>query len=453
MASCDCGKWPARVQRLPDGVGMGGVFVIEPWMFAPRAAPGSAWPPALRGAEWARLFGDVCWRSEAHLTRLLVERVGAAACLASFREHWSLYLHPRAALGTLRGHGIRRLRIPVPWQMFAPREEGFTFEGGFVADPFAHEEAAFVLCPPDQFLTPWLRAAAEEGSQVLLDLHTLPGQTGPAYRALSWPLAVGCMAQPAQRRWLRAYVAILERCVAYVRELPPALRRAVVGIMPSQSGMQMDAEAYAVPSYPGEHSVALICTHMYDAALPLILSLRTQTFDMPAIYAGVDRALSQRQVGEYLRRAARWLLARGVASQCKLKRARHLYALNWHAPFVFPSPENIARSIQKIFSSPDPQDAALWSDCCCDWASPPPRSEIFTHRAQEVSMPLDRWKVLLFRALVDTFKQLGVENYYWCWDLPDACSRHPDLPWQHRTFWSLKCVLDAGTDSRAERPP
>jgi hypothetical protein len=442
MSVCTCGKWPPeRLSGLPDGVALGGLFVPEAWMFAHAATAGTSFPPSVSTEEWKHLFGATTWRGEAHLVHLLAQRTDVHRCRQAFHDHWATYFNPQETVQMLAKHRVTKLRIPIPWNMFPPQLPGFAVSDGFVADPFAKEDAAFAICAPEKFLLPWLEAAAAHDIEVMLELHTFPGTTGAAFQPMSWALAMSSMQDATVERWLLSYIEIMRRLLDFVRGLSHNMRVIITGIAPSPIGMKMDAEAYSLPMYPGQHAVVLLFTQMYDAVLPLLYRLHEGRLGMPKLYAAIDDALTYEGTNEYLRRIAEWLAQRGVDPREKLVRARHLYALTWNRPFALPTQSNLTSYIKRVFPLPRNPDDQPWKYCCVSWASPPPRTDLLKHRLQTLGSPLAAWKAMLFSTFVTTFRDLDIENYYFTWDLPDACSAEPLILWQQRTFWSLKCVL------------
>jgi len=432
---CSCGSWPAD-ETAPEGMSLGGLFVVEAWMFAPRTRPGGAFPPALGAEEWAALFGPAVWRSPAHLCRLLAEQQGPAATLRAFHAHWRQW-DPVAVLGAAKERGITRLRIPVGWPMFAPPEEmGFARLNGFVADPFSRERAAHPLCPPDDFLFPWLEQASALGMTVLLDLHTLPGETGAGYAFVSWAVAVAAMVPAERDRWLRAYRSVLHGFIGYVGALPAGVRAAVGGLQPSNLGLTMDAESYARPRFAGELETVLVAKKMADFALQGLHAAMGKS--MPAIYLNLDNALTPREVSEYMESAAEWLEGMGLDPSEKLVQASHFFALDWPFVFKLPTEETVYRWVLARFPA---RAAQRWRTCCIEWSAAPPRSRVFLSAAQEPTDPLPaKWKENVFRAFVRAFRDAGTENYFWTWDVPQSCAV-PARPNQERTFWSLSCAL------------
>ena len=132
---------------LPDGCGVPGLWVFEPWMFAEHSPPGTSFPPGIDHETWTDMGLDP-WRSEAHLNTLLASRsTSLPMCREYFEAHWSAYFVAREVTEFLRGAGVTVVLLPVPWHMFSPPQElGFEQKEGFVADPFSLEPCAFARC-------------------------------------------------------------------------------------------------------------------------------------------------------------------------------------------------------------------------------------------------------------------------------------------------------------------
>lgn len=454
-SACTCGVWDEPSTRgssddVPDGVSLGGYFVLESWMFSEASPPGSSFPPAFDAEKWARTFPSP-WRSEGHLTQLLAERLGPEGTLAAFARHWDTYLGlPIAEVcATLKRRRIRGLRVPVGWNMFPPAaREGFVHANGLVADPFALERTVFVACSPER-LRDIVKAAAAAGLEVVVDLHSLPGETGPAGTFTPWTNALDLMTEPERERWFEAYQAIISGLVDYVAGLPQPLRSTITGLQASNDGLLMGPGGYATPSYSGRHKVSNMGLRMHDRFIRL--AVRALGSECPGLYVNLQHIFLPSDERKYLETVAEWLSSQGIDPRKKLVHIRHLFLTDWGPIFQLPTAANMKRWVATAFAM-DERMHPRWRRCCIEWSAAPPRSHIFFQRVRRADSSLPAvWKETLYRAFVHSFAALGIENYFWAWDMPYACS-NPEVLTKHRTYWSLRCILGENA-SAPRRPP
>ncbi len=443
--SCTCGVWDeataASADDVPDGVSLGGYFVLENWMFSEASPPGSSFPPLFDVERWAQTFPSP-WRSEGHLTQLLAERLGPEATLAAFARHWETYLGLPIAdvCETLKRRGILGLRVPVGWNMFPPTSRaGFVKASGLVTDPFALERTVFVACPPAR-LRDIVAAGAAAGLGVIIYLHSLPGETGPAGTFTPWTIALDLMTEPERERWFEAYVEIISGLVDFVGGLPPPLRHAIRGLQASNDG-----GGYATTSYRGRHKISNMGLRMHDRFLRLTVSALGS--DCPGLYVNLQHLFVPSDERKYLETVAEWLSSQGIDPREKLVHIRRLFLTDWGPIFQLPTVENMKRWVAAAFAI-DERVHPRWRHCCIEWSAAPPRSHVFFQRVRRAESSLPAvWKETLYRSYVQAFAALEIENYFWAWDVPYACSS-PEVLTKHRTYWSLRCILgeDVGED-------
>lgn len=431
----------------PEGTNLSGYFVPEAWMFAPMSKAGASFPPALPPEAWETHIG-VRWRSEGHLATLLASKLGPRACTHAFERHWEEYATPEATLRSMTERGIRKLRIPVPWYMFpAPPSHGFTQLNGLVADPFARELAVFPLLDPHRWLRPWLEEAARVKIEILLTLHSLPGYTGPGFALMSMAMTTVQLSLNHRDMWLEAYAHIIRNLLTFVVELSPEIKPVVTGIQPWNMGLQMDADSFALPALKGRYEVARVARRMSDLTMQLLYRDFAEQFApaaLPALYLNLDHTMETPDAHDYLRSAAGWMQSRGIVPAEKLVHALHLFVIDWGQLFVMPTPEHVSEWAQKKLAlaagGPLKDGRSAWRVSCVEWSAAPPRSDIFQTRAERRRSFLPRkWPEGIFRGFVQAFHRMGIESFFWGWDMPYACA-FPIVPGQNRMFWSLKCI-------------
>jgi hypothetical protein len=356
----------------------------------------------------------------------------------------------------MKERGISKLRIPVPWYMFpAPPDCGFTQLNGLVSDPFARERVVFPLLDPQRWLRPWLQEAAELRVEVLLDMHSLPGNTGPAFAPMSMAMTAVQLSPSHRELWLEAHAHIVRNLLTFVVGLPEDVRASVTGIQPWNMGLQMNADAYALPGLRGRHEVTRVARRMNDLTLQLLYRAFAAQFApcaLPALYLNLNGVMETPDIHEYLRSASDWMRAQGGDPSTKLVHALHLFAVDWGQLFIMPTGEHVSawarRRLAEAAGQPAKDGTHPWRVSCVEWSAAPPRSEIFSNRVRRRQGNLPRhWPEGIFRGFLRAFHATGVENFFWGWDMPYACAS-PVVPRQSLTFWSLKCIPRGGKDAR-----
>jgi hypothetical protein len=205
----------------------------------------------------------------------------------------------------------------------------------------------------------------------------------------------------------------------------------------------MDTFAMTLPRFPINWEVSAMARDMSDRAIVEFVRVLSQdTSSALSVYINIDGAMSPAQVEEYLTGAVRSLSER--SHDVKIVRARHLFALTWDQIFTLPFERNIADWVEAAFGA---QRSLMWGECCVEWSAAPPQSEIFERRGETALDPLRfQWKTGIYQGFLRAFESMGIENYFWTWDLPDCCSADPHAH-QARTFWSLACVLGVSRDA------
>lgn len=452
-SECSCAGWEnIREENTPGGVSIGALFVEEAWMFAEHSLPGSSFPPLLSSSEWRDAFGLVKWKSPSHLVTLLTNRFGIDYTLRCYQSHWSQYFDSDQICGTLSKTRTTSIRIPIPWTMFPPPARcGFPSRNGFVADPFACEKTALPLCDPHTHLTRWIWAARKHGVDVIIDIHVLPGQTGPARVPLSWVTAVALMTTSERDAWVTAYSHIVRNVVNYIYNLPPHLKRIIKGLQPSNLGMHMDSRSFANPQFPGRHAIVATARKMSNIALEEILSQKSKSESpyLIAAYINIENAMLPHEVVDYLNSASDWLESMGVAARDVLVRARHLFALEYNTLFRTPTAHEMEAWVLKALEQPS---HIRWKQCCIEWSAAPPPSAVFRGEISTHDASLQKeWHTVVYTGFLAAFAKLGIDNYFWTWDLPDCCPR-PAPSSLNRSSWSFSCILKSLSKHNMEVP-
>ena len=359
-------------------------------------------------------------------------------------------MRPGEVLAQMRKQGIQRVRIPLPWTMFPPpQSEGFVRNLGFVADPFAREETALPMCTPAEFLLPWLEEAARNQIYVLLDIHTLPGQTGPGHAPQAWTTAIAAMSYSERQHWLRAHAHIWDTLILYTTQLPSRIAHWICGLEPFNQGLLMDADGFSVPLFPGRHATSQLAQQLADQSVQRygeehgkrIVDARSVCQDdrsaLPALYLNVENAMLPSEVEANFVSWAQWFTEQGICPASFLVRCRHVFALNLNR-LTPPTRSDMRHWVLSYFR---PYVALPWRECCIEWSSTPPRSVLFRNQvASPITSVPDEWKDDIYEAFLEAFETLQLENYFWTWDVPDCCPI-PAIPSQSRAYWSLRCAL------------
>lgn len=185
---------------VPTGVNFGGWLNLEDWFYSGLAGTHVSTPntkPSGQGACLPPLATQLeeHWSSEGHLAKKLSDMHGAEKTAEIFMAHRRSFIGTRD-LETVRDLGIRTVRVPINWAVFAdalapidnktygahnPEEDAI-----LVPDPFYSGTAAFVTVPRS-WLKMFIGKCHDHGLQVILDMHALPGGSSQGTYNGVWP--------------------------------------------------------------------------------------------------------------------------------------------------------------------------------------------------------------------------------------------------------------------------
>jgi len=184
----------------PSGVNLGGWLCLEDWFFSGQNGyavstgfdnlngQGACLPPMLTQL-------DENWPSEGKLVKRLVDTVGPEKTSEIFMAHRRSYVAD-SDLEKMKESGIRTIRVPVTWALFADALaplDNATYgqhcpehDAAIVPDPFYKDDTALVTVPRAWFKQ-FLRKVGDHGMQVLLDVHAFPGGSSQGTYNGIWP--------------------------------------------------------------------------------------------------------------------------------------------------------------------------------------------------------------------------------------------------------------------------
>lgn len=197
-----------RTNYLPVGVNLGGWLNLEDWFFSGHAAPnphvstngnlgqGQCLPPLVPAV------GSKPWSSEGTLVYRLNRTVGPLKTAQALQAHRESFVKQHEDLRKIVELGIKKLRVPVNWALFAdalaqldplvygahdPEEElAVVPDVHYAYEETGVEPAAFVTVPRRWFKS-FLENCAAAGVSVILDMHAFPGGSSDGTYNGVWP--------------------------------------------------------------------------------------------------------------------------------------------------------------------------------------------------------------------------------------------------------------------------
>ena len=452
QSTCSCDSWQKLrlTQRHGEiGCSVGGYYFVENWMFSMDGSVGSSFPPLVSHELWSKVVG-IPWRSEGHLTSLLVKYFGEAFAVNAFKKHRETYFDIKEDFAAMKRSSVRAVRIALHWSsFFPPADQGFvySFQERIVSDPLSLDESLHVICPQSDIVE-LLGAAVTSGLSVMLDFHIHPGQTGPAGALMNWSTALSTMTSDMQNRWKLAYAHFVNQWIAFIRNLPDFIRDGITGLQPLNHAMLMANSGFVQPAFmmsPGVSSTAIWVQEYFLRKYleNLIGAFADAPFGPPCIYVNLDEILERKALQRTLHGLADLLAAHNLNPSNKLVDARHIFFQEWHDKGHLPSADTLENHINRIFFTNN--DQKRWRDACVEWSNALPRSRILLNAISRIGA--SKVKVDLFDLMVSVCEKMNLENYFWCWDTPYACPRQGMNAGKKRTHWSLKCAL--GLSGRA----
>lgn len=182
-------------------VNLGGWLCLEDWFFSGAVGRYVSTPDKLPGQGAClppKLPGPLPrpWASEGQLANWLTKEHGAQFTVDVFKAHRETFI-TQLDYSQIAGLGIRSVRIPMSWVVFADAlaPVNSTIYGSHdplhdsvvVPDPFYHETLSAVTVPR-AWLADQLRQAAAAGLRVILDIHSMPGGSSDGTYSGIWPL-------------------------------------------------------------------------------------------------------------------------------------------------------------------------------------------------------------------------------------------------------------------------
>lgn len=410
-------------------------------MFSDSSGAGTSFPPFLDSRQWTDNFPETQWRSEGDLCTLLRSRWDARTAGRAFAQHRETYF-TSADLEEMRRSGIATVRVPLGWWAFPPPDtSGFRREETLVLDPFAEKETWFASVDP-QWLKQLLSDIARADLNILLDLHQLPGQTGPAGVLLTSMALLYRLTERPLGDWLDAYGSIVGQMQEFLGQLPTGTLERVRGVAPFNHDLGVDSRGYVIAAPSEDARIVDIVKRMMDIfVLRYLEVVRAHARFRPAVYFNLDNALSDDTIASFLRSFARLFREHSLDPSKKIVRAVHIFTLEWPWIFTLPTRYAVSEWVSARLHSAMRDQNEDWHVSCAEWSTafpwPPHLRDITNERTRIAS------REAIYLGSLHAFQQLDVENIFWCWDLPSACSR-PGIPDFSRMYWSLRCLLLGG---------
>lgn len=193
--------YSARSNNLV-AVNLGGWLCLEDWFFSgsigryvstPGSMPqgqGACLPPMVTGPL------DEPWPSEGILVNRLNRSKGSQFTVTAFQAHRDSFIND-LDFKEIAALGIRTVRIPFTWAMFAdalaPLDKKIygshdpEHETVLVPDPYYVDKVSMSTIPRT-WMRNVIRLAKKEGLRVILDMHSMPGGSSDGTYSGVWPL-------------------------------------------------------------------------------------------------------------------------------------------------------------------------------------------------------------------------------------------------------------------------
>mmetsp|Transcript_3767 Transcript_3767/g.11517 ORF Transcript_3767/g.11517 Transcript_3767/m.11517 type:complete len:551 (+) Transcript_3767:2-1654(+) len=253
------------------GTNFGGWLHLEDWFFSGSegrwvATPdvkgqGVCFPPAVPSLSEP-------WPSEGFLVHRLNATYGPEKTIEAFEAHRRSFI----GIDDIRKvakMGMKIVRVPLTWALFPDALATLGNSGGpyvgfdpktqsvIVPDPYYTTQVAYVTVPRN-FVEEMLRAAADEGLQLLLDMHCLPGGSSKGTYNGVYPLdpvfwtafaKIGNDSTPLETVGLQ----IAEAMIRWVESMDDKTRSGVAGLTFMNEPGHMNA--YATPQFAKDRQI------------------------------------------------------------------------------------------------------------------------------------------------------------------------------------------------------
>mmetsp|Transcript_8629 Transcript_8629/g.18875 ORF Transcript_8629/g.18875 Transcript_8629/m.18875 type:complete len:584 (+) Transcript_8629:64-1815(+) len=183
-------------------VNFGGWLCLEDWFFSGAVGRYVSTPNVLKRGQGACLPPlvsgplDKPWASEGGLVAELERKHGSDFAAQALKAHRESYIN-ETDFKQLKTLGIKSVRIPLTWAMFADALKDLAPElygkhnpetdTVIVPDPYYVHEIKYATVPR-QWLKERLLDASAQDLEVVLDLHTMPGGSSDGTYSGVWPL-------------------------------------------------------------------------------------------------------------------------------------------------------------------------------------------------------------------------------------------------------------------------
>ena len=208
----------ATTQSVPNGVNLGGMFVLEDWFFSPNTVGHDVATPCTyesTGIASSRIFAqsnavpDFTWTSETNMIKQFLQNGYTDVQIAAlFKSHRDNYLNqsnngPKTLdenFAKMQSLGITEVRLPITWAITYP-DHSYTINPGhgnavitvpagtditLIQDPF-YPDLKWASIPVAEIMQV-LKAAANHNVKVILDIHAFPGGSSDGTYNGVWPL-------------------------------------------------------------------------------------------------------------------------------------------------------------------------------------------------------------------------------------------------------------------------
>ena len=445
--NCSCGPWKDKIlkfDRLPHGITLENMFVLDPSNFSNDAPYGSSLLPLIDRSQWIRITGqDIFWNSEAHLCKILASEKGWSETKNIIQNYRSTF-YDMKNFEQIKKNGITYVTVQIPWQMFFEKNDETTATSttttptrttpdGFVRDIFSREPDSFIPSVTFEEINSFLTMLSRLNLRIILELTTLPGQIGPAFVFTPWPNALLRMDEERFESWVAYCVRLEKSFVDFVlNKIPLLVRNSIHGLKPFKNSDKIVFFSNNLSPIIANVSKLLTTTIFQECILR-----KTEFFDKRkySLYVNLSKTLGHSRNILFLRELAHAMRMQNIDSSKYLVHDTDMFFADWN---IIPTSSEIRKWIRNTFQG---DNIMPWRNSCC-WNLSLPNNRILTsYIFNEDTKEIHEWKIKIFRFICSELDNLKIENTFVSWDSPYVCPNNEPEYNRHRQDMSLKCIL------------